>query len=179
MLQSTNKFVRQLGLTLVETIVAILLITSGVIGIAAIYAQQQNIARGGRLHQRATELAKQMAADIARESNPKLNFETTLGVTCSSEPVESDKKANQNESANTANLVACWQDAVEQELTNGAAYISLDRNTIPAQYVIIVSWSEPRSGAASYVLRVAQGSNATNGNTPATTARSGAARVAG
>ncbi len=139
----------QRGLTMVETIVAILLITSCVIGIAAIYAQRQNIARGGRLHERAVELAQEIAGHIRQDANVKNNFETTLGATCSSELSKSD---------NATNIVACWQDTVEQDLTNGSARISLDRNTVPAQYIIVVSWSEPRTGTASYVLRVTPGS---------------------
>ncbi len=139
----------QRGLTMVETIVAILLIASCVIGIAAIYAERQNIARGGRLHERAVELAQEIAAHIRQDVSGNNNYETTLGATCNSALSKSD---------NPTNTVACWQDAVEQDLTNGSARISLDHNTVPAQYVIVVSWSEPRSGTASYVLRVTPGS---------------------
>lgn len=146
----------QAGLTLVETIVALLLLASCTIGIAAIYAQRQNIARGGRLHEHAVELAQQMAASIRESSDGAANFETTLGATCnnnSSQPSPSSKK----KTSQTVNVVACWQDTVEQELANGSANISLDRSSVPAQYIIIVSWSEPRSGTASYVLRATPG----------------------
>ena len=140
-----------------ETIVALLLIASITIGIAAIYAQRQNIARGGRLHARAVELAQQMATSIGENGDGKTNFETTLGATCNLSTSQASgttgKKTN-----SAVNAVACWQDTVEQELTNGTANISLDRSIVPAQYIIVVSWSEPRSGTASYVLRVTPGS---------------------
>lgn len=139
---------RHAGITLVEVIMALLLAVSCVIGIAAIYAQRQNIARGGREHDRAAQLARQMAASI-RDGGDKDNFETALGASCNSKLSKSDPATN---------TVACWQDQVEQELTNGSARISLDRSAVPAQYVIVVSWSEPRSGTASYVLRVVPGS---------------------
>jgi Tfp pilus assembly protein PilV len=148
----------QTGLTLVETIVALLLIASCTIGIAAIYAQRQNIARGGRLHEHAVALAQQMATSIRDNNEGATNFETTLGATCnnqSSRSSDSSKKKNNH----AVNIVACWQDAVEQELTNGSANISLDRSSVPAQYIIVVSWSEPRSGTASYVLRVTPGAS--------------------
>jgi Tfp pilus assembly protein PilV len=158
---------RQHGATLVEVIVAILLLASCVIGIAAIYAQRQNIARGGREHEHAVELAQQIATSIRQASNGKDNFETALGATCDSKLSKLDP---------TANLVACWQDSVEKELTDGSARISLDRSTVPEQYVIVVSWSEPHNGTASYVLRVAAGS----GDKAATAiAGSGATRAAG
>lgn len=162
-----NPLKRQRGLTLVEIIVAALIVGSCVIGIAAIYAQRQNIARGGRLHTRAVELAQQIATQIRLDGNIKHNFETALGATCNTKPNHPD---------NVTNAVACWQDAVEQELTNGSARISLDRNTLPAQYVIVVSWSEPRTGTASYVLRVTPGP-ATE-TTPTVTTGSDVARVA-
>lgn len=158
----------QRGLTLVETIVAILLIASGVIGIAAIYAQSQSIARGGRLHERAVELAQEIATRIRDDLDSKNNYETTLGATCNADISKADTAVN---------VVACWQDAVEQDLTNGSALISLDRNAVPAQYVIVVSWSEPRTGTASYVLRVTPGS-ANTPSAPAIDTKPGAARAA-
>src|SRR5690242_18807202 len=76
-----KRLARQHGLTMVETIMAILLVASCVIGIAAIYAQRQNIARGGRLHERAVELAQEIAGHIRQDANIQNNFETTLGAT--------------------------------------------------------------------------------------------------
>lgn len=137
---------QQFGLTLLEVIVAALLLSSCVIGIAAIYAQHDKTVRGGKLHARAVARAKEMAGYMRAESDPKISFETVIGATCDAKP----KPSNQN----ATNVVACWQNRVETELTNGSAYIALDRNSIPPQYVITVSWSEPRSGTASYVLRV-------------------------
>jgi Tfp pilus assembly protein PilV len=164
----------QSGVTLLDTVVALLLIASFTIGIAAIYAERQNIARGGRLHEHAVKLAQQMANAI-RDNDGSINFETTLGATC-------DDKSNQNKSTQSSkggnkknnrgvNVVACWQDSVEQDLTNGTANISLDRTSLPAQYVIIVSWSEPRSGTASYVLRVTPGSSKAEPTKPVDAAR--------
>ncbi|MGD9842637.1 MAG: hypothetical protein AB7F79_12115 [Steroidobacteraceae bacterium] len=149
----------QSGLTLIESILALLILASCVIGIAALYAQRQNQAHDGNLHKRAIQLAQEIAAQIRSDTTTKHSYATVLGATC-------DAKSDKPE--NTTNLVACWQDQVEQQLTNGSARISVDRTTLPEQYVIIVSWSEPRSGTASYVLRV----------TPATTTEAVATRAA-
>jgi Tfp pilus assembly protein PilV len=171
---------RQSGITLLDTIVALLLIASCTIGIAAIYAERQNIARGGRLHEHAVKLAQQMANAIRDNKDGSTNFETTLGATC--DDTSNQNKSNQKKSDRSGkgsnkknnrgvNVVACWQDSVEQDLTNGTANISLDRTSLPAQYVIIVSWSEPRSGTASYVLRVTPGSGKTEPAKPVDAAR--------
>lgn len=143
-MQRTTTHDSQFGFTLVEAVLAVLLLGSSIIGIAAIYAQHDKTVRGGKLHARAVALAGEMAAHMRAEHNPKFSFETMLGMTC-------DSKAAMNV---PTNYVACWQNRVETDLTNGSARISLDRSNIPPQYVITVSWSEPRSGTASYVLRV-------------------------
>lgn len=152
------------GITLIEVVTALLLLASAVIGVAAIYAQQQNIARGSREHELAITLAREIAAHI-RTGNEKDNYETALGVNCNSKLGKSNPSAN---------LVACWQDKVQDELTDGSARISLDRSTVPPQYVIVVSWSEPRTGTASYVLRVSANTLTTN-----ELKNSGAVRAAG
>jgi|GEM_PF-833430 len=155
------------GVTLLDTVVALLLLASCTIGIAAIYAERQNTARGGRLHEHAVKLAQQMAKEIRDSSDSAASFETTLGATCD-EPAnqasesKQPKKYSRKKNSQTVNAVACWQDAIEQDLTDGTGNISLDRSSVPAQYVIIVSWSEPRSGTASYVLRVTPGTAKTD-----------------
>ena len=145
--QQINPNSKQSGLTLIEGIFAVLILASCVIGVATLYTQRQNVVRGGRLHERAVQLAQEIAAQIRSEGNPKRNYETILGAQC---------EAKDSKATSATSVVACWQDKVEQDLTNGSARISLDRSTLPAQYVIIVSWSEPRTGTASYVLRVNQ-----------------------
>jgi Tfp pilus assembly protein PilV len=134
---------RQRGMSLIQGVLAVLLVASLVIGIATIYAGSENTARGGRLHRDAVELADRMAEQI-RRGDPHADFETRIGVTCS-------KTKDAIEQA-----VACWQEQVATQLTNGSSGIALDTSTTPAEYVITVNWSEPRTGTASYVMRVAK-----------------------
>ncbi len=154
------------GLTLIEAVLAILILASCIIGVATLYTRQENIARGGRLHERAVELARELAKQISDDSDSKHNYETVLGISCDTATTASTAE----------NRVACWQDKVEQELTDGSARVSLDRTLLPAQYVIIVSWSEPRSGTASYVLRVTPAEKQAPGASPVT--KQDATRVA-
>lgn len=141
-----HSYRHQLGFTLVEAIVAVLLLGSCVIGIGAIYAQHDKTVRGGKLHAHAVELAKELAERMRVTPDPQASFETTIGTTC--------KPAAKPDKDTPSNIVACWQNRVETELTNGSTYITLDRNSVPPQYMIAVSWSEPRSGTATYLLRV-------------------------
>ena len=135
--------VRRFGITLSESILVALLLVACAIGIGLLLTQAKNILSGGKLHTQAVQLANEMAEQIKNETNQ--NYESTLGASC-------DGKTKQ--STTTSNKVACWQDKVQQQLSNGSSKIYLDRTIQPAQYVIIVSWSEPSTGTASYILRV-------------------------
>ncbi len=132
------------GLTLIETIIGLLLMAGCVIGIAAIYAQHEHSLHGGYLHATAAELSERMAALIRNEKDKSASFETGLGHACNSSQSIPDVE----------NEVACWQDDVARELSNGTARITLDGSTVPAQYIITISWTDPRTGTASYVQRV-------------------------
>jgi hypothetical protein len=118
--------------------------TSCVIGIAAIYAQRNHGLRGGKLHAIAAQLSDHMAALIRSEKGQNAVFETGLGHSCNVSQSLPD----------IDNEVACWQDDVARDLSNGSARIVLDNSTVPAQYIITISWTDPRSGTASYVQRV-------------------------
>ena len=140
------------GLTLIEIIIGLLLAISCIIGITAIYAQQQHSLRKSGLHATAEDLSQQMAALIRNEKDKSASFETGLGHACNIAQSIPDVE----------NEVACWQDDVARELSNGSARIMLDNSTTPAQYVITISWTDPRSGTASYVQRVATSDQASN-----------------
>lgn len=136
------------GLTLIEIVLTALILGSCIIGIAAIYTQRQDSARGGQLHEQAVMLAQQLAAQMRSRPGALGGYETRLGVTCDQPQAKAMTQKDVDQ------VVACWADQVSRELTNGNGRVSLDRSLVPAQYLIIVSWSEPRSGTASYVLRV-------------------------
>lgn len=114
------------------------------IGIGAIYARHNDSLRGGRLHATAAQLSDQMAIMIRDKKNADASFETGLGHVCNTAQSIPDVE----------NDVACWQDEVAHELSNGNARIVLDTSTVPPQYVITISWTDPRTGTASYVQRV-------------------------
>jgi hypothetical protein len=123
----------------------VLLLITCVVGMGVLLAQTQTMFGSGRLHDQAIQLADEMADQIKNENNPKQSYESTLGAKC-------DNTTKQTISA--SNRVACWQDRIQQQLSNGSSKIYLDRHVQPAQYVIVVNWSAPKTGTASYILRV-------------------------
>jgi len=137
-------------LTVGQTVMGLLSMALCVAGIGAIYAKHNDALRGGRLHATAAQLSNQMALMISDRKNAGATFETGLGHACNTAQSIPDVE----------NDVACWQDDVAHELSNGSARIVLDTSTVPAQYVITISWTDPRTGTASYVQRVTAASPA-------------------
>jgi Tfp pilus assembly protein PilV len=148
-----NARTRCCGFTLLEAIIALLLLMSCVIGIATLSAQNESVVRGGRLHAKAIELSGDIATRIAQSADRGGEFETEIAARCNTKLDQSKASHKQQ----VKNVVACWQDKVEQELPNGTARIELDRPALPLQYVVTISWSEPRMGTASLVKRVEPG----------------------
>ena len=136
---------RRFVITLSESILVALLLMACAIGIGLLLTQAKTILGSGKLHTQAVQLANEIAEQIKNETNLEQNYESTLGASC-------DGKTKQ--ATTIPNKIACWQDKVQQQLSNGSSKIYLDRTVQPAQYVIIVSWSEPSTGTASYILRV-------------------------
>ena len=144
---------RSRGFTVVEIVVALLIIAIALIGIAALYTDATDTARESEPRVRAAELAQEIAVRI--EANPagRTGYASVVGVVC-------DQKATPKRAEDAAAIeAACWHEKVAAELPSGLGSVTRDTSTTPATYVVAVSWSPPEGGAASYVIRV-QGKDA-------------------
>jgi len=139
------------GFTVVEALVALLVVATGVIGIAALYSEQGHVRQDAQLRHQAGELADAIAVRILATGDGREGYATTMGVVCN--PARTPGLAIDV----AAQEAACWEDEVEQKLPSGLGKIRRDVSTILVSYVISVSWSAPRQGAASYVIRVTPG----------------------
>jgi type IV pilus assembly protein PilV len=148
MLRSSTPRRRSHGFTIIEIVVALLVVSAGIIGVAALYADRVHANVDAELHGRAVKLAEEIAARITANQVGRIGYIGTIGVVC-------DKAAKPKLPQDAAAIEAsCWQDAVEEQLPSGLGSISRDTTTNPIAYVVAVSWSAPESGTASYVLRV-------------------------
>lgn len=136
------------GFTIVETLVALLVIAIGVIGIAALYSDQARTNKESQPQVQAAALAEAIAERIRATSEGRAGYATTVGVVCNP---KLEPKLPLDAAAQEA---ACWEDEVEQKLPGGLGTIRRDVTTSPVSYVVAVSWSTPETGTASYVLRV-------------------------
>lgn len=145
------KVARPRGFSILEILVALLVIAAGVIGIAALYSDAAQTNTEAQLHTKAAELAEEIARRIEENSAGRVGYAGTVGVVCN----PNARLTSAQDAA--ANEAACWEDRVEQALPSGFGTITRDTSTTPVSYIIAVSWSAPERGAATYVIQVRPG----------------------
>jgi type IV pilus assembly protein PilV len=138
----------QRGLTLTETLTALVLLAIGVLCIATVYLERSQAAPAVLLHSKANRLAVEMAERMRARRTDQVHFENPVGVRCN--PELSDAPTQQL----VTNDIACWQEKVVQTLPNGSGAIAHDNRQTLRTYLITVSWSPPDRGTASFLLRV-------------------------
>lgn len=127
------------GFTLVEALVALLVLSIGMLGIAALYVETLRASRAALVRTDAVTLAADLA-DRIRANRAPANAYTGAG---------------QNARA-IADLTA-WNAAIAAQLPGGTGEIRFRDGTpsTPSQYTIRVSWNEiGQATAVTYELRL-------------------------
>ena len=124
---------RQGGFTLVEVLVALLVLSIGMLGIAALYLESLRASRQALVRTEAVTLASSIADRIRSNRNPVNNYD--CGGTCD---------AGEGGNAIAIDDLNTWRTAVGATLPEGAAAITYTAPAAnaPAVYVISVSWTE-------------------------------------
>ena len=138
----------QSGLTLTESLTAMVLLAIGVLCIATVYLERTQAAPAVLLHSKANRLAEEMAEKMRSYSGDAVHFENPVGVRCN--PTLDEAKTQ----TKATNDIACWQVKVAETLPNGTGAIAHDSHAPTPAYLITVSWSPPERGTASYLLRL-------------------------
>jgi type IV pilus modification protein PilV len=141
---------RTAGLTVIETLVALLMLGIGILCIAAVYLERSQAAPAVLLHTKAKRLAAELGDALRSGQFAQLRIDNPVGVVCMPHSSNSRKKGE------VANLIACWQKKVGSTLPNGSGTLGFDAGSLPPARVITVSWSPPTGGTASYQLRLEQ-----------------------
>jgi type IV pilus modification protein PilV len=136
------------GFSVLEILVALVVIGIGVIGVAALYTEGVSKTANTDPRTIAAELADSIAERIRANSAGRSGYARVMGIVCNpkAKPKGADRQAELE--------AACWEDRVEQRLPNGTGTITRDASTTPATYVIAVSWTVTNAGTASYVTRI-------------------------
>jgi type IV pilus assembly protein PilV len=156
------------GFTLVEALVALVVLAIGMLGIAGLYVESLRASRTALTRTEAVVLAADMADRI--RANPLGNYAKaaddagTINAACA--PGGAGCTADQLALHDIAQWVQVVDDRYDapasgrRALPGGRGEIAVDTTTIPRTYTITISWDESgertSSGAAvrsSYVLR--------------------------
>lgn len=129
---------RQRAFSLVEVLIALVIMSVGMLGIAGLYVQSMQAGRTSLFRHHAVTLAGDVADRI--RSNPRAgigyevagadNFCIDGGTDCSElEMAEND--------------ILLWEQQADDSLPNGAVDVVFDDTVNPPTYTISVSWDEP------------------------------------
>lgn len=140
---------RQCGFTLVESLVALIVLSIGMLGIAALYLESM---RAGR-----TALSRTQAVTLAADMADRIRANATAGVAYAGAGGFNNCVAGGVDctpAQMAAEDIQLWLDSIAASLPNGQGLIVFNNALNPPEYTITVSWDEPGEGNVNYVLRV-------------------------
>lgn len=140
-MQTMPKLPIQRGFSLLEVMVALVVMSIGMLGIAGLYV---NSLQAGR-----TAMFRHNAIILAGDVTDRIRANRTAGIAYI-DPVGSynlcDKAVECDEAAMAANDVYLWQQQAEATLPEGEVEVLFDDTGPVWTYTINVTWSEPGDG---------------------------------
>ena len=121
------------GFTLVEVLIALLVLSIGMLGIAALYLESLHASRSALVRTQAVTLASDIADRIRANRDPAGIYD--CGGTC---------EAGEGGNAIAVADLNAWRAAVETQLPGGVgsvAFLAGASNT-PNAYTVTISWTE-------------------------------------
>jgi type IV pilus assembly protein PilV len=129
---------RSKGFSLVEVMVALVVLSVGMIGIAALHGQSLSAGRTAQLRTIAINLSGDMA-DRIRVNRLGLN---NYGGAAANNNCEPPGLNNCTPAQMAANDLFIWSQQVQQLLPNGQTLVQFNNGTTPPTYTITVTWDE-------------------------------------
>ena len=124
------------GFTLVEVLVAVVILSLGLLALAALQSAGLKGSRGAALRTHATQLASAMAEQLRSDREFALSGGYALALDT---PAVADTSA-----------VAPWREALARALPSGRGRVEAR----PDSVTIVVEWEEPRAAEASGITQV-------------------------
>jgi len=132
------------GFTLIETLVALLVLSVGMIGVVALHGQGLSASGLAIRHTAAVGLASDIADRIRVNRGAREAYEGAAGDNNCDDPTGSggvDCTPDQM----AAHDLFLWQAQLAQTLPGGQGVIDVDTGTNPPTYTVTVNWNEPAS----------------------------------
>lgn len=129
---------RQRGFSLVEVLIALVIMSVGMLGIAGLYVHSMQAGRTSMLRHQAVTLAGDVADRIRANPRAGIAYEGAgINGNCVSGVVNCD------EVTMAGHDILLWQQQADDTLPAGDVEIVFDDSGIPPVYTINVTWSEP------------------------------------
>lgn len=138
----------QRGFSLVEVLIALIIMSVGMLGIAGLYVQSMQAGRTSLFRHHAVTLASDVADRI--RANPRAGIAYT-GFGANNNCVGGGVDCG--DTAMAANDIFLWDQQATDSLPNGDITILFDDSVVPPLYTITVAWDEPR-GPLSYTITI-------------------------
>ena len=133
-----NKRTRQHGFSLVEVLIALIIMSVGMLGIAGLYVQSMQAGRTSMFRHHAVTLAGDVADRI--RANPRAGI-AYAGAGANNNCVAAGIDCNEAQMA--ANDIFIWDQQALDSLPNGDVVVQFDNAVNPPLYTIAISWTEP------------------------------------
>ena len=143
----------QSGFSLIESMVALVVVSVGMIGIAALYGQGLGASRTALSRTQAVNLAADMADRIRSNRQGGASYDTMGAV--ANNNCDPGGGVNCTPAQMAAHDLWVWTNQVAQQLPNGVGFVQYAA-TVPPTFTIRVSWQDTGMGAVNYqsIVRV-------------------------
>ena len=136
----THSDKRQHGFSLVEVLIALIIMSVGMLGIASLYVNSMQAGRTSMFRHHAVTLAGDVADRI--RANPRagaIYMTPAPGANnnCVNGGVDCD------EAQMAVNDIWLWSNQAQNTLPNGQVTVVFDNAVLPPVYTITVTWNEP------------------------------------
>lgn len=137
-MSATNTTRQQQGFSLVEVLIALVIMSVGMLGIAGLYVQSLQAGRTSMFRHHAVHLAGDVADRIRANPTGGIAY---MGAGANSNCVAANYDCDIVEMAR--NDVFLWDLQAANSLPNGTVTVNFDDTVTPPNYTITVSWDEP------------------------------------
>lgn len=127
------------GFSLIEVLIALIVLSVGMLGIAGLYVQSLQAGRTSVFRHNAVTLAGDVADRI--RANPSAGATYAAGVGADKNCVNGGIDCSPADMAQ--HDINLWEQQADRSLPNGTVQINLDESVAPPIYEIIVTWDEP------------------------------------
>lgn len=141
---------RQHGFSLVEVLIALIIMSVGMLGIAGLYVNSLQAGRTSQFSHHAVTLAGDVADRI--RANP------TAGAAYAGAGGNNNcvgASANCDAASMAGNDIFLWEAQADDTLPNGDVEVTFDDTAVPPEYTIRITWDEPGAeGQPNYEVRI-------------------------